>query len=78
LFLLESLLLCGIGASGGVLLGEALVLVGRALWPTVPFAAPWWAVAVSVLMALLSGLVFAWLPATHASRQEPLEALASK
>lgn len=78
LFLLESLLLCGIGAVCGVIAGESLVLLGKTLWPTIPFAAPLWAVVVSVMMALLSGLVFAWLPATQASRKEPLTALASK
>lgn len=78
LFLLESLLLCGIGAVCGVIAGESLVLLGKTLWPTIPFAAPLWAVVVSVMMALLSGLVFAWLPATQASRKEPLAALASK
>lgn len=78
LFLLESLLLCGIGAACGVVVGESLVLLGRVLWPTIPFAAPAWAVLTAVVMALLSGLVFAWLPATQASQKEPLAALASK
>ncbi len=78
LFLLESLLLCLLGALSGVLAGEILVLLGRVLWPSVPFAAPAWAVLASVLIALLSGLLFAWLPAGRAARQQPVNALAGK
>jgi putative ABC transport system permease protein len=78
LFLLESVLLCMAGALCGVVAGEFLVLIGRMLWPNVPFAAPTWAVVTSVFIALLSGLVFAWLPASRASRQQPVEALAGK
>ncbi len=78
LFLLESVLLCMAGALCGVVAGEFLVLIGRMLWPNVPFAAPTWAVVTSVLIALFSGLVFAWLPATRAARQQPVEALAGK
>lgn len=78
LFLLESVLLSTAGAICGVFAGEALVLIGRALWPTVPFAAPLWAVVTSVVIALLSGLVFAWLPATRAAQMQPVEALAGK
>ncbi|MFO1347960.1 MAG: ABC transporter permease [Pseudomonadales bacterium] len=78
LFLLESLLLCLAGALCGVVVGEVLVIVGRTLWPSVPFAAPLWAVLTSVCIALLSGLVFAWLPASRAARQQPVDALAGK
>lgn len=78
LFLLESLLLCLAGALCGVVAGEILVIVGRTLWPSVPFAAPLWAVLTSVCIALLSGLVFAWLPASRAARQQPVDALAGK
>lgn len=78
LFLLESVLLCAAGALCGVVVGELLVLLGRALWPTVPFAAPAWALVMSVLIALLSGLVFAWLPASRAADLQPVEALAGK
>jgi putative ABC transport system permease protein len=78
LFLLESVLLCMAGAACGVAVGELLVVVGCRLWPTVPFAAPTWALVMSVMIALLSGLVFAWLPASRAARQQPVEALAGK
>ena len=78
LFLLESILLCMVGALCGVIAGELLVVLGRILWPNVPFAAPTWAVVTSVLIALLSGFVFAWLPASRAARQQPVEALAGK
>lgn len=78
LFLLESVLLCSAGAVCGVIVGQLLVVLGRTLWPTVPFAAPWWAVVLSMLIALLSGLVFAWLPASRAARQQPVDALAGK
>jgi ABC-type antimicrobial peptide transport system permease subunit len=35
-------------------------------------------VVTSVVIALLSGLVFAWLPATRAAQMQPVEALAGK
>ncbi|MBP8030092.1 MAG: ABC transporter permease [Pseudomonadales bacterium] len=78
LFLLESVLLCMAGALCGVVAGELLVLLGRSLWPNVPFAAPAWAVVTSVFIALFSGVVFAWLPASRAARQQPVDALAGK
>ncbi len=78
LFLLESLLLCLGGALSGVLAGELLVWLGCTLWPSVPFAAPLWAVVTSVCIALLSGLVFAWMPASRAARLQPVTALASR
>lgn len=78
LFLLESVLLCMAGALCGVVAGELLVLLGRSLWPNVPFAAPVWAVVASVFIALFSGVVFAWMPASRAARQQPVEALAGK
>ncbi len=66
------------GALCGVVAGELLVLLGRSLWPNVPFAAPAWAVVTSVFIALFSGVVFAWLPASRAARQQPVDALAGK
>lgn len=78
LFLTEAGLLALMGALGGVALGEALLWFGRRLFPELPFAAPAWAEATAVLVAVGTGLLFALLPARRAARLDPVAALAKK
>lgn len=78
LFLTEAGLLALLGALGGVALGEALLWLGRRLFPELPFAAPAWAVATAVAVAVGTGLLFALLPARRAARLDPVAALAKK
>lgn len=75
LFLTEAGLLALIGALGGVALGEALLLLGRRLFPELPFAAPLWAELTAVGVAVGTGLLFALLPARRAARLDPVTAL---
>lgn len=75
LFLTEAGLLALIGALGGIALGEALLMLGRHLFPDLPFAAPLWAEATAVGVAVGTGLLFALLPARRAARLDPVAAL---
>jgi putative ABC transport system permease protein len=76
LFLSEAGLLSLLGSGGGMVLGLSLVWLGRRLYPSIPFAAPVWAIAGSLIVALLAGLLFALLPAGRAARLDPVIALA--
>jgi putative ABC transport system permease protein len=78
IFLTEAGLLALGGAMGGVLLGELLLWVGRRIFPDIPFSAPLWAEATSVLVAVGAGLLFALMPARRAAQLEPVKALMKK
>lgn len=78
LFLTEALLMALAGGALGVALGEALLALGRQLWPSIPFGAPWAAVLAAVVVALVAGLVFALVPAGRAAKLDPVTALTRK
>ena len=78
LFLAEAVLLSIAGALAGLVLGHAAnVLIGR-LYPALPVGAPGWAVALALLIALASGVVFGLMPARRAARLDPVVALAGR
>lgn len=74
LFVLEAVMVSAFGALLGVVAGLLLVWLGRQALG-VDFAVPAWALVSAVSVALLCGLVFAWLPAHRASAMLPLNAL---
>jgi len=74
LFLGEAALLAVIGALSGLLLGELLLWLGRWIWE-LPLYTPMWARITSLLLAMATALLFAWLPASRAAAMEPLAAL---
>ena len=74
LFLGEAALLAVIGALGGLLLGELLLWLGRWIWE-LPLYTPMWARLTSLLLAMATALLFAWLPASRAAAMQPLDAL---
>lgn len=78
IFLTESLLLVGFGTLLGIVFGEALVLLGRLLIPAVPFSTPLWAIVFTVVVSMLSGVLFAWRPAKQSSALQPLQALQNR
>jgi putative ABC transport system permease protein len=75
IFLTEAMLLTGVGAILGVIIGLIVVNTARALIDNVPFNTPWWAIVTAAVTALLTGLAFAWLPARRASLLQPVDAL---
>ena len=78
LFLTEAGLIAAAGAILGMGVGYLAVMVGRALYPAVPFATPAWALWASLLLAVGTALLFAWLPAQQAANMEPVDALGRK
>ncbi|WP_044873267.1 ABC transporter permease [Pseudomonas sp. LFM046] len=74
LFLGEAALLALLGAGCGLALGELLLWVAR-LASDLPLYAPWWARLGAPALALAAALLFAWLPASHAAAQAPVQAL---
>jgi len=78
LFFAEAVLLSGIGSLVGLILGEAGVLVIGKIYPSLPVAAPWWAVLAAFGTALGTGILFSVWPARRAARLDPVMALASR
>ncbi|WP_271409834.1 ABC transporter permease [Pseudomonas sp. Q1-7] len=74
LFLGEAALLALLAAAAGLALGELLLWLGR-LASGLPLHAPWWARLGAPSLAVAAALLFAWLPASHAAAQPPLQAL---
>ena len=73
-FLVEAATLTSLGAGIGLILGGLLAWVIRAN-TSVPASVPFGAVVSSLLAAALTGVVFGMLPATRASKLDPVEAL---
>ncbi len=75
LFLTETACLSLLGACVGLVLGVGGISLMRMLFPVLDFAAPHWASASAVGVAILSGLVFGILPARRAAALDPVNAL---
>ena len=73
-FLVESIVLCVLGGSAGILVGRGSSFLVRRLahWPTEP-SLP--ALVASVSISITVGLIFGYYPAWKASRLDPIEAL---
>ena len=78
LFLSEAAVIAAMGAVIGMVVGYLVVILGRGLYPKVPFATPGWALWSSLLLAVGTALLFAWLPAQQAADLEPVDALGRK
>ena len=73
-FLLESVILSGIGGLVGVLLGVAITL-GYTNYTNIVFSIPVWQIFGAVLVALLIGAISGVYPAIKASKIQPAEAV---
>jgi putative ABC transport system permease protein len=73
-FLVEAATLTSLGAGIGLLLGGGLAWVIRAN-STIPASVPPAAIVASLAAAALTGVAFGMLPATRASKLDPVEAL---
>jgi putative ABC transport system permease protein len=73
-FIVEAVMLTSIGGALGVAIGTGLASLIQIL-VHIPTAVPMWAVALSMLAAGGTGLVFGIYPAYRASRLDPVEAM---
>jgi len=76
----EGMIIAGVGAVAGTVLGTAYGWVGARIaligMGTTPFAVAWREVGLVMVVALVAGLVASVLPARSAVRTSPVEALA--
>jgi putative ABC transport system permease protein len=73
-FLIEAVVLTGIGGLIGLLIGEAASLLMNRFSP-LPAFVPWWAIVVGLGVSFLVGIVFGLYPAWKAARLNPIDAL---
>ena len=78
LFVIEAVYLSVLGAVLGLALGNTGTFILRVVFPAIDFAAPGWAMAAAVLIAMTSGLLFGILPARRAALLDPVQALAGR
>jgi putative ABC transport system permease protein len=75
-FLIEAILISGIGSLLGILIALAIPVVVRPLLPgNLRVPVPWMSVVVAFLVACSTGLFFGYLPANKAARLQPTESL---
>ena len=78
LFLSEAGVLSLFGGGIGVLVGWLTTGVVTVIFPDFPAAAPPWAVGGGLTVALVTGLLFGFLPARRAARMNPVQALSRR
>jgi len=78
LFFAEAILLSLMGSVAGLILGQfGSFIIGR-IYPTLPVAAPWWAIVAAFCTALGTGVLFSVWPARRAAQLDPVMALARR
>ena len=78
LFLTEAAALSVIGGLTGLGVGLLSNIALAKLFPDLPIAAPAWVLIAALLVALVTGLVFGFLPARKAARLDPVVALSRR
>lgn len=78
IFLSEASIMALSGALLGILISELLLYIARGLYPTIPFGTPLWAQLGSALIATVTALLFAAIPAQKAANMAPVDALLDK
>jgi putative ABC transport system permease protein len=75
-FLLEAILISGIGSLMGVMIALAIPVMVRPLLPgNLRVPVPWLSVVVAFVVACSTGLFFGYLPADKAAKLQPTESL---
>jgi putative ABC transport system permease protein len=75
-FLLEALIISGVGALLGVALALAVAALGRMLLPSgLSVPVPWISVVLAIGVSCLTGLLFGYLPANRAAKLQPTDSL---
>jgi putative ABC transport system permease protein len=73
-FLVESMTVTVIGGALGLMLGGGGALLLALLTP-IPASVPLWSIAAALLVSAITGIGFGMIPASKASRLDPVEAL---
>ena len=73
-FLIEAVVLTGIGGLAGLFIGEGLSLLINTYSP-LPAFIPFWAILMGILVSTGVGLVFGLYPAWKAANLDPIDAL---
>lgn len=74
-FLLEAVMLAGLGGLVGLLVGLGGVHLLTWMYPAVPAAAPVWAIGAALGVAMILGGIFGVVPAQRAAKLDPIMAL---
>jgi putative ABC transport system permease protein len=74
-FLLEAVVLTGLGGFAGILFGWLISLISRLVFSSLPASVPLWAAVLGILVSVGTGLFFGIWPANKAARLDPVEAL---
>lgn len=74
-FLLEAVVLTGLGGLAGILFGWTISLISRLIFSSLPTSVPLWAAALGIIVSAGTGLFFGIWPASKAARLDPVEAL---
>lgn len=74
-FLFEAVALAAVGGACGALLGTGIPWAVSVAWPDLPVRIPMAWVALAMLSAVAAGALFGLLPASRASRLDPVEAI---
>jgi len=74
-FLIEAVVLTGIGGIMGILFGWIISLVSRLVFSSLPATVPLWAAVLGLFVSAGTGLFFGIWPASKAARLDPVEAL---
>jgi len=73
-FLIEAVVLTGIGGIIGILAGVVIALIIKLATP-LPAAVSWWSAAVGLAVSMAVGLFFGIFPAHKAARLDPIACL---
>lgn len=77
LIVIEAILLSSLGAAIGLIIGHIGSWAIRYAFPIIPAYPPTWAIFTSILVALVTGVLFSLLPAKKAAQLDPVIALSS-
>jgi putative ABC transport system permease protein len=74
-FLIEAVVLTGIGGLMGVVFGWTISFLSRLIFPSLPSSVPLWAAVLGLFVSAGTGLFFGIWPANKAAGLDPVEAL---
>ena len=74
-FLLEAIIMTGVGGALGVMVGIASAMIVRWIFPALPATISILWMVIALVMSLAVGLLFGLLPAVKAAKLDPTQAM---